>query len=177
MDTNDYKKTTVMLPLNILRGLRQYIVNHDLTSHDQSRVIAAALRIFLETSGIEIDQNIITTQSEELQQKSTIVKSAGIDVPPALQEALKTRVLEINQDMAVAKRKVLQEELSNEYRTLIAQQEKLKELIARHEDIQQELREANEITQTPLFEKEKIDPDTDKTTLKPEKSKVLHEAI
>jgi hypothetical protein len=49
------KKTTVSFPVSVLRGLRQYIAKHDLTSHQQSEVVALALRRFLEADGIEID--------------------------------------------------------------------------------------------------------------------------
>jgi hypothetical protein len=50
-----YRKTTVSFPINVLRGLRQYIAKHDLTSHQQSQVVALALRKFLEADGISID--------------------------------------------------------------------------------------------------------------------------
>jgi hypothetical protein len=55
MPLDGYKNTTVHFPVNVLRGLRQYIVKHDLSFHDQSKVVSLALRKFLESDGIPID--------------------------------------------------------------------------------------------------------------------------
>lgn len=55
MSAETMKKTTVSFPVSVLRGLRQYIAKHDLTTHQQSEVVVLALRKFLEADGIEID--------------------------------------------------------------------------------------------------------------------------
>jgi hypothetical protein len=55
MPLSSYKNTTVRFPVNVLRGLRQYMYKHDLSFHDQSKVVALALRKFLEDDGIPID--------------------------------------------------------------------------------------------------------------------------
>lgn len=55
MSENDLKKTTISFPVNVLGGLRRYIGKHGFTTHDQSRIVAIALKEFLERDGIEID--------------------------------------------------------------------------------------------------------------------------
>jgi hypothetical protein len=70
MQTEDMKKTTVSFPINVLRGLRQYIAKHDLTSHKQSEVVALALRKFLEADGIEIDPKNDALVEFEVKSKS-----------------------------------------------------------------------------------------------------------
>lgn len=55
MPLNGYKNTTVHFPASILRGLRMYIANHNLTSHDQSKIVAVALKKFLVDDGIKLD--------------------------------------------------------------------------------------------------------------------------
>ena len=64
MDTI-YKKTTVQFPTNILRGLRQYLLNNDMTSHDQSKVIVMAVEKFLEANNIKIPQEEMSPALEE----------------------------------------------------------------------------------------------------------------
>ena len=60
-----YKKTTVQFPTSILRGLRQYLLNNDMTSHDQSKVIVIAVENFLEANNIKIPQDEITDPAFE----------------------------------------------------------------------------------------------------------------
>lgn len=50
------KKTTITLPVNVLKALRMYIVREDLGFHDQSRVIVAALIEYLSYRGVPIDK-------------------------------------------------------------------------------------------------------------------------
>lgn len=89
MATIIYKKTTVQLPSNVLRGLRQYITNHDLTSHDQSKVIVFALQEFLEADGIVIDiekefpaKGGIETDIEKTTMTRHIKQETSQDSPP-----------------------------------------------------------------------------------------------
>jgi hypothetical protein len=79
MDASVYKKTTVQFPPNILRGLRQYVINHDLTSHDQSKVIVTAVQKFLEADNIELYPEK-TTKYEDFQvDLQKILKKHGLD--------------------------------------------------------------------------------------------------
>ena len=71
MPTETMKKTTVSFPSNVLRGLRQYIAKHDMTSHQQSEVVALALRKFLEADGIEIDPKDEILVNFEVEPKSS----------------------------------------------------------------------------------------------------------
>jgi hypothetical protein len=70
MPTENMRKTTVSFPISVLRGLRQYIAKHDLTSHQQSEVVARALREFLEADGIEIDSKNEALAVFEIEPKS-----------------------------------------------------------------------------------------------------------
>lgn len=54
-----YKKTTVMFPTDVMRDLRRYLADNDLSSHDQSRIIVNAVKKFLE------DIDMIVRESEE----------------------------------------------------------------------------------------------------------------
>jgi hypothetical protein len=49
------RKTSVSFPSNLLGGLNQYIGKHGFTSHDQSRIVAIAVKEFLEKDGITIN--------------------------------------------------------------------------------------------------------------------------
>jgi len=42
------KKTTVVFPAEVIRELRQYLLDHDYTSHDQSRIIVDAVKKYLQ---------------------------------------------------------------------------------------------------------------------------------
>lgn len=57
MQAEKMKKTTVSFPINVLKGLHEYIGKHNLTSHDQSKIVALALWKFLEADGIAVDSN------------------------------------------------------------------------------------------------------------------------
>jgi hypothetical protein len=57
MPKEPLKKTTVQFPNDVLRGIRQYMIDHDMTTHDQSIVIVTAVKEFLSK---EFDQRDTT---------------------------------------------------------------------------------------------------------------------
>lgn len=71
MTTETLKKTTVSFPVSVLRGLREYIGKHNLTSHDQSKVVALALRKFLEADGI-----VVNSQDETMAEFEVTLRSS-----------------------------------------------------------------------------------------------------
>lgn len=51
------KKTTVSFPANLLKALRTYMAQQEMGMHDQSKVVAEALREYLEKRGVPIEEN------------------------------------------------------------------------------------------------------------------------
>lgn len=61
-------KTTVTFPANILRAMREYMTRENMGLHDQSKVVAEALKEYLTTRGIKInveDKSIIEYEVDE----------------------------------------------------------------------------------------------------------------
>ena len=62
------QKTTVTFPTNILRAMREYMTRENMGLHDQSKVVAEALKEYLTTRGIKInveDKSIIEYEVDE----------------------------------------------------------------------------------------------------------------
>ena len=66
----EFKKTTVTFPAYLLKALRMYMARENLGLHDQSKVVADALREYLIKNGIPVSDNDKTELQFEVTLKS-----------------------------------------------------------------------------------------------------------
>jgi hypothetical protein len=51
------QKTTVIFPKNILKALRIFMATNNMSQHEQSKVVAEALKEYLTLRGVQIDKD------------------------------------------------------------------------------------------------------------------------
>jgi hypothetical protein len=62
------QKTTVTFPANILKAMREYMTRENMGLHDQSKVVAEALKEYLTTRGVTInvdDSSVVEYEVDE----------------------------------------------------------------------------------------------------------------
>lgn len=72
-----YKKTTVMFPADVMKKVRRFLVDHDFSSHDQSRIIVAAVKKFLE----DPDMSIFIEDPDISREEEGTLKTNSVDSP------------------------------------------------------------------------------------------------